>query len=274
MNDAINNKETPMQRRFLLAITCLGLFAAAAAQADTLADIKARQKLIVGIDLGVPPYGTVDAQMQPTGSDVSAARLLAEELGVKLEIIPSVAANRIPFLQTNKVDIVMSTLSITEARTKVIDVSLPYGVISIICAAPPAMKISGPKDLEGRTISVSRGTGADADATKMVKADDKISIVRFEDDATLITALASGQQDIMISAPAQMNDANSRAGKTLLESKFTVRTNGYAVGIRKGDDALRAVINAWIEKDLANGKLRTVYKQFHGLDLPADMPKE
>jgi len=263
-----------MKRSTLLAFVCLALFAPAMAQADTLADIKARQKLIVGVDLGVPPYGTVDAKMQPTGSDVAAAQLLADALGVKLEIVPSVGANRIPFLQTGKVDIVMASFSITEARKKVVDFSLPYGVISIICAGPPNVAISGPKDLEGKTVAVTRGTGADMDTTRMAKADDKISIVRFEDDATLITALATGQQNIMISAPAQMNDANARAGKTLLVSKFTVRTNGYAVGIRKGDDALRTAINNWIEKDLANGKLRTVYKQFHGTDLPAEMPKE
>ena len=268
------NRETQMKRRILLAFACLSLLVGGMAQADTLADIKARGKLVVGIDLGLPPYGTVDAQMQPTGSDVAAAQLLADDLGVKLEIVASVAANRIPFLQTNKVDIVMSTLSITEPRKKVIGFSLPYGVISIICAAPPSMPISKAADLEGRTIAVSRGTGSDADATRIVKADDKISIVRFEDDATLITALATGQQEIMVSAPAQMNDANARAGKQLLEPKFIVRTNGYAVGIRKGDEALRAAVNTWIEKDLANGKLRAAYKQFHGIDLPADMPKE
>lgn len=264
-----------MNTRVIATLACLiALAPAAIAQADTLADIKARHKLIVGIDLGLPPYGTVDAAMQPTGSDVAAARLLADELGVELQIVSSVGANRIPFLQTNKVDIVMSSFSITEARKKVLDFSLPYGVISIICAAPSGMNITGPKDLQGRTVAVSRGTGSDMDATKMVKADDKISIVRFEDDATLITALASGQQDIMIAAPAQMNEANKRAGKPLLVSKFTVRINGYAVGIRKGDETLRVVINRWVEKDLANGKLQAVYKQFHGTDLPANMPKE
>ena len=77
----------------------------------------------------------------------------------------------------------------------------------------------------------------------------------------------------MIAAQAQMNDANIRAPRRKFETKFAVRTNGYAVGIRKGDDTLRQAVDTWIEKDLANGKLRVVYKQFHGADLPADMPK-
>lgn len=262
-----------MNRNRLIAASLVWLAACgSAALADTLSDIQARKKLIVAIDLGLPPYGTVDATMKPTGSDVEAARLLAADLGVELDIVPSTGANRIPFLQTGKVDIVMSSFSVTEERKKVIDFSVPYGVIKIICAAPESEVIAAPKDLEGKTVAVTRGTGADMDATKMVKADPKIGIVRFDDDATLITAIASGQQDIIISAPAQMSDINQKSPAKPLVTKFVVRTNGYAVGLRKGDDALKARINAWIEKDLADGKLRAAYKQFHGTDLPDAMP--
>ena len=256
-----------------LSATCLAVLAAVSvARADTLDEIKARHKLMVGIDLGLPPYGTVDASMQPTGSDVESARLLAADLGVELEVVPTTGANRIPFLQTHKVDVVMSSFSVTEARKKVVDFSIPYGIISIICAAPANVEIKDPKDLEDKTVAVTRGTGADADATKLTKADGKIGIVRFDDDATLITALASGQQSIMISAPAQMRDADKRGAK--LVQKFVIRTNGYAVGIRKGDTALLQAVDAWIEKDLADGKLRQVYTKWQEADLPADMPKE
>lgn len=258
------------RRAAVCLLGCLAL--STPALADTLSDIQARKKLVVAIDLGLPPYGTVDAAMKPTGSDVEAARLLAADLGVELEIVPSTGANRIPMLQTGKVDIVMSSFSVTAERKKVIDFSSPYGVIKIICAAPEDEKIAEAKDLEGKTVAVTRGTGADMDATKIVKADPKISIVRFDDDATLITALASGQQSIMISAPAQMADINAKSPAKPLVTKFVVRTNGYAVGIRKGDEALKARIDAWITKDLADGKLRGVYRQFHNADLPEVMP--
>ena len=263
-----------MKTTTFLGLACLAtLMATAPARADTMSDIKARHKLLVGVDLGVPPYGTVDAAMQPTGSDVEAARLLAADLGVELEIVPTTGANRIPFLQTHKIDAVMASFSITEARKKVVDFSIPYGVISIICAAPGGTAIKDAKDLDGKTVAVTRGTGADADATKLAKADDKITLVRFDDDATLIAALSSGQQSIMISAPAQMRDANKRLTDKL-EQKFVLRTNGYAVGLRKGDVELVKAVNAWIEKDLADGKLRTSFKQWHEAELPAEMPRE
>ncbi len=257
----------------LIAATAL-VTGALAAQADTLADIKARGKLLVAIDIGLPPFGTVDAQMQPTGSDVEAARLLAAHLGVPLEIVPATGPSRIPLLLTGKVDAVMSSFSITEERKKVVAFSLPYGIIQIICAAPKSFDVKSAADLAGKTVAVTRGTGSDADATKLAKADPKISMARFEDDATLITALATGQQDIMIAAPAQMNEANRKSPARQLEPKFTVRTNGYAVGLRKDDDAFRSAVNAWIVQDLANAKLRLVYTKYFNTDLPAEMPKE
>jgi polar amino acid transport system substrate-binding protein len=244
------------------------------AQADTIDDIKKRGKLLIAIDIGLPPFGTVDAQMQPTGSDVDAARLLAAHLGVPLEIVSATGPNRIPFLLTGKVDAVMSSFSITEERKKVVAFSAPYGMITIICAAPKSLSIASAADLAGKTVAVTRGTGSDADATKLAKADPKITMARFEDDATLITALATGQQDIMIAAPAQMNEANRKAPTRALEPKFTVRTNGYAVGLRKDDEAFRIAVNAWITQDLANGKLREVYTKYFGTELPKDMPKE
>ncbi|RFB76710.1 transporter substrate-binding domain-containing protein [Methylovirgula sp. 4M-Z18] len=253
----------------LCTVSCLGV-----ARADTLSEIKERHKLMVGIDLGLPPYGTVDSAMQPTGSDVEAARLLAADLGVDLDIVPTTGANRIPFLQTHKIDVVMSSFSVTEARKKVVDFSRPYGMITIICAAPAAVSVASAKDLEGKTVAVTRGTGADADATKIAKEDDKISIARFDDDATLITALSSGQQDIMISAPAQMRDINQRAPDRKLEQKFVIRTNGYAVGLRKDDKTLLDAVNDWVAKDLADGKLRAVYAKWHQAELPVEMPLE
>ena len=103
----------------LAAALSLGL--AAAASADQLQDILAAKKLRVAIDLGVPPYGMKDAALKSTGSDVETARLLAQDLGVELEIVPTTGANRVPFLQTNKADIVISSMSITPERQKVVD---------------------------------------------------------------------------------------------------------------------------------------------------------
>src|SRR6476661_1158206 len=90
--------------RSLLAAAIVVGFAgvSTAARADLLDDVRAAKKIRVAIDLGSPPFGTTDSAMNPTGSDVETARLLARDLGVALEIVPTTGANRIPFLQTGK----------------------------------------------------------------------------------------------------------------------------------------------------------------------------
>ena len=108
-----------------LALAVLSL-SFAPAQADTLDNIKKAGKVRIAIDTAIPPFGMTDDRLQPTGSDVDTAQLLAKDLGVSLEIVTTTGPTRIPMLQTDKADLVVSTLSITPDRAKVIDFSIPY----------------------------------------------------------------------------------------------------------------------------------------------------
>ncbi len=180
-----------------------GLLAAVAAHADDLKTIKANGAIRVAIDLGVPPFGMKDQALQPTGSDVGVAEILAKDLGVKLEIVPTTGANRIPFLLTNKADIV-----ITPERAKVIAFSVPYAAIQAVIAAPKSMNIKSMQDLAGKTVIATRGTTNDIAVTKL--APPGTNIVRFDDDATSITAIISGQGDIFATAPPLLKAINER----------------------------------------------------------------
>ncbi|GAB4071923.1 transporter substrate-binding domain-containing protein [Ancylobacter sonchi] len=263
-----------MNRRTFLAASALAGLAGSlalplAAQADTLDEIKKRGKLLVAIDLGSPPFGLTDAQMQPTGSDVESAKLLAADLGVPLEIVQVTSPNRVPFLLTGKADIVMASFSVNEERKKVIDFSDAYGVIEIAIAAPKGTAIKTIDDLKGLRIGTTRGSTNDKEVTAQIK---NAEIVRYDDDATLITALVSGQVDIMGSSPQVMKAVNQRRPNDPLETKIILKTNPYAIGLRKNEDALRARLNEWIAKDLANGKLREVFLKYNGSPLPQTLP--
>ena len=128
------------------ALLSLGL----SAHADTLDDIKKAGKIRIAIDLAIPPFGMTDDKMQPTGSDVDLARLLAKDMGVELEIVTTTGPTRIPMLQTNKADIVVSTLSITPDRAKVIDFTIPYADHPSVVGALKSVQIKEMADLDGR----------------------------------------------------------------------------------------------------------------------------
>src|SRR3546814_13928052 len=111
------------------ALACLLGLGVTPSQANDLAKIKADKVIRVAIDLGAPPFGTKDETLKPIGSDVETAELLAKDLGVKLEIVPTTETNRVPFLLTNKEDLVVASFSITPDRPKVLAFSVPYADI-------------------------------------------------------------------------------------------------------------------------------------------------
>ena len=250
------------------AVAAAALVAGAAAHADTLADIKARKTIMIGIDLAVPPYGMTDANLKPTGSDVETAQLLAKDLGVAMEIVPVTGPNRVPFLLSGKADIVVSSFSVSEERKKVIDFSQPYGEVQVAIAAPAGIVIKGFADLAGKRVVVTRGTTADKELTTNAAG---AQIVRYDDDATLITSIVAGQADIAGTTPSIVPAINSKNPGKPLEVKFVMKTFPYAVGLRKGDDALRKWLDAWVTANLKNGKLNEIYKKYHGNSLPASM---
>src|ERR1019366_2708483 len=105
-------------RRILLALCLLLSFAATAQTPDEI--IKAG-KVVIAIDTTVPPYGSLDAQMQPSGLDVELSQLIGKALGVPVELVTVTSPGRIPALLTKRVDLVVSIFSITAERALQVD---------------------------------------------------------------------------------------------------------------------------------------------------------
>jgi polar amino acid transport system substrate-binding protein len=259
------------RRTFALGAVALALAGSAlTASADTLKDIHARKKLLVAIDLSVPPYGMMDANMQAEGADVDVARALAKDLGVPMEIVQVSGPNRIPFLMTHKADLVISSFAVTPERAKVVAFSLPYSVNQLVIGAPKGTAIARLDDLKGKRVAVVRGNLQDLVLTK--EAPKEATLVRYEDDATANTALIAGQVDAIATPSFTVKTLAQKNPAKNLEVKFNVSATPLAIGMRKNDPELMNWVNTWIEKNTANGELNKIYKQHMGIDLP-DMKK-
>ncbi|TIT17899.1 MAG: transporter substrate-binding domain-containing protein, partial [Mesorhizobium sp.] len=110
----------------LAAVVGMAMAPSSRARADVLSDIGARGTVRIAVPQDFPPFGSVGADMTPQGYDIDIANLIGEKLGAKVEIVPVTSANRIPYLQTNKVDLVISSLGKNPDREKVIDFSEAY----------------------------------------------------------------------------------------------------------------------------------------------------
>ena len=236
------------------------------ASADVLDDIKKAGKVRIAIDLGVPPYGMTDEKLQPTGLDVETARLLAADWGLEFEHVATTGASRIPALQTGKADLVISSLSYTAERAKVIDFSLGYAVLRTVIAAPKPISLKTMADLDGKTVATVRGTTHDTQLTR--DGPKGMKLVRYEDDATEAQAFLSGQVDIFSTAEMIVPQIDKKNPARQVEIKFVLDNFKLAVGIKKDEKRLLEEVNKWILANLKNCKLDAIYKKYHGNGLP------
>jgi len=255
---------------FLAALTAAVLGLTTLSHADTLSDIKQRKKVLVGIDLTFPPFGMLDGNLKPIGSDVSAAKMLAKDLGVELEIVQLTGPNRVPYLLTNKVDMVIASFSITAERKKVIDFSLPYSVSESVIFAPKVVNITKLSDLAEKRIGLVRGNLQE----RLLKpiAPEAMKIVRFDDDASNVIALLSGQVDGIGASKELLPSILKQSGTKPIEVKVSFGIVEHGIGIRKGDTALLNWTNQWVTANLASGKLSESYKESIGYGLPDMTP--
>jgi polar amino acid transport system substrate-binding protein len=263
-----------MKRTFVaIAVAAAALIGLShAANADALDDIKKAGKIRIAIDLGVPPYGMTDAQMQPTGLDVEAAKALAKDWGLQFELVPTTGASRIPSLQTGKADLVISSLSYTAERAKVIDFSLAYAVLRTVIAAPKSVNVKSLAELDGKTVGTVRGTTHDTQLTK--EGPKGMKLVRYEDDATEGQAFLSGQVDIFSTAEMLVPQLDKKNPARQVEVKFILDSFKLCVGVKKGEDRLLAEVNKWVLANIKNGTLNGLNKKYFGSDLPELITKQ
>jgi polar amino acid transport system substrate-binding protein len=249
-----------------LATIAASLVFASAARADALDDIISRGTVRVAIDITAAPFGFQDDQGKPDGADVATAELLAKDLGVKLQIVPVTSANRIAYLQSGRVDLTMSSLSISPERAKAIAFSNPYGVIRAVVLAPKDVTIKSPQDLVGKKISVTRGTTNETDIVAV--SPPGTDIVRFNDEASSINALASGQVDAYATGEPLAAPLIKRFPDRHYEAKLVLRNSYYAVGVRRDQPGLLQWVNTWVFFHVHNGDIGKIYKKYVGSDLP------
>src|SRR6266508_1379981 len=113
-------------KKLLLAAALATAAVATQAHADALDSIMKSKVIKIAVPQDFAPFGSAGLDLKPQGYDIDMANLIGKELGVKTEIIPVTSANRIPYLQTNKADLVISSLGKNEEREKVIDFSIAY----------------------------------------------------------------------------------------------------------------------------------------------------
>jgi polar amino acid transport system substrate-binding protein len=252
-----------------LAGTFLFLMATGVAHADALDDIKKTGVLKVAVPQDFPPFGSVGVDMKAQGYDIDAAELLAKELGVKVELVPVTSANRIPYLTTRKVDLVISSLGKNPDREKVIDFSNAYAPFFNGVFGPADVKAAKVDDLAGKTIGVTRGAVEDLELTKVAPA--TATIKRYDDNNGTISAFLSGQVELVATGNVVAAAILAKNPPKRPEVKFLIKDSPCYVGLNKGEPRLLEAVNAAIAKAKKDGRLAAISTKWLGVGLPAGL---
>ena len=134
----------------------------------------------------------VDKDGKPAGYDVVFGNRLAKDLGVEANYISTDGLNRVPFLQSNKADIMLANFTVTDERAEKVDFSLPYMKIKLGIVSPESAVIKSVDELKGKKLIVSKGTTAE---TYFEKNYPEVTMVKFDSYADAYNALLDGRGD-------------------------------------------------------------------------------
>ena len=210
-----------MKKIIAVVITlALTLTLLTAASADvvyrTLDEIKASGTINIGVFSDKNPFGYVDENGDYQGYDVYYARRIGQDLGLAVNFVSTEAANRVEYLETGKVDIILANFTVTPERAEKVDFALPYMNVALGVVSPDSRVIKdlseiGPDD----QVIVITGTTAE---DYLVKNNPEIKLQKFDTYANAKTALENG------SAVAWANDNTEVIA-------FALQNEGYTVGI-------------------------------------------
>lgn len=218
--------------------------------------IKESGKVIIGVFSDKNPFGYVDANGDYQGYDVYFADRIAKDLGVEVEYVSLEPANRVEYLKTGKVDIVLANFTVTKERAEQVDFALPYMKVALGVVSPDKSLITDVKQLEGKKLIVAKGTTAE---TYFTANHPEVELVKFDQYTETYNALLDGRGD------AFSTDNTEVLAWALNNPGFTVGVESLgdidtiAPAVQKGNTALLDWLNNEI-KEL--GKENFFHKNF------------
>ncbi len=210
-----------------------------------------------------PPFGFVDAKSkQIEGLDVDYAKALADKLGVRLQVLPTNPANRIPLLTANKVDLVLANFTITPERAQQVDFSIPYfssGQQFIVKKGT----LTSPEVLNKWRVGVDKGTVNEGVLREKFPG---AKVIAYDDTPFAFTALRNGQvQAITQDGPKLIGLLANVPDRDKYEvPPFTISNDLIGVGIPKGEKALTEFVDKSLRELEQDGQAQKIYDTWFG----------
>ncbi|MDW7656932.1 MAG: transporter substrate-binding domain-containing protein [Bacillota bacterium] len=220
-------------------------------------------KLVVGMELAYPPFEMTDDQNNPTGISIDFAKALGEELGREIVIENMAWAGLIPSLETGKIDLIISSMTITEDRKKQVDFSDPYAMANLALLINKDSPVESYADLDqpGRVIAVKKGSSGHIYAEKTLK---NATIQVFDKESVCVLEVVQGKADaftydqLTIYKNWQQYPDKTRVNLV----PYQEAPEFWGVALRKGETELKDQVNAFIAKFRSEGGFDALAEQY------------
>jgi glutamate transport system substrate-binding protein len=237
----------------------------------TMAKLADKGSITIGTKFDQPLFGLKGPSGEPEGFDVEIGKIIAEALGIeddKIKWVESVSANREPFIQDGKVDIVVATYTINDERKEIVDFAGPYFVAGqTILVKKDNTDITGPDDLAGKTVCSVEGS---TPAANIEENYPEAKLELTDAYSNCLEPLRNDQVDaittdnVILAGFVDQSDGEFKlAGEPFTEEP-------YGIGLKKGDKAFRTFINDTLEASFEDGSWAEAWEETAGavLDTP------
>ena len=256
-----------MKKFLAIALAAVMLFALAACGGNNTTDGNAtdgnatdgdaKAVLTMATNAEFPPYEYYQGD-KVVGIDAEVAALIADKLGMELQIVDIAFDSIIPGVQSGKYDMGMAGLTVTEDRLEKVYFSTSYatGVQSVIVKADGA--IQSLDDITGKKIGVQTTTTGDIYATDDYGEE---FVTRYDNGAAAVQALIAGKVDCVIidNEPAKSYVA-ANEGLKILDTSYTVED--YAICFAKNNTELKDKVDAALKDLIADGSVQAVVNKY------------
>lgn len=235
-----------MRRRFAIALLAgAGILFAACSK-------PAPNQLVIGMELEYPPFETVDDQGDPAGVSVDLAKALGEHLGREVVIRDFKFKGLPAALSSGKIDLIISSMTATDERAKVISFSEPYAKVGLALLVQKDSLLTDLQalDREGVTVAVKAGTTGESFAEQILA---KAQLLRLDHAGTCAIEVSQGKADAFIYDQSSVLEFADEHPTTTRALPAPIKTEQWAIGVAKGNDTLREEVNAFLEAFRASG---------------------
>jgi polar amino acid transport system substrate-binding protein len=269
------HSKAPRREVIIGVAAAAGVMMTQAAFGKPLAEVLSSKKLRAGINPTLPPFGVFNAQNQIDGFDADIAREIARQMKIELEIVQVGSPDRIPFLQSDRIDIVLGAITRTVERALVIDYTVPLHTQSVIVLTKESgtsAPIAKPADLNNPQVKLVQVRGTVGIPWIQANAP-QAQVTLLDNYPDTFRALQQGRADAMVdvleSVVVPMKNVTGVQWKVLDE---VLASTWVGIGVQKGNTTLKDALNVVLFEMHRTGFVGKTWEKWFGVPMKTPIP--